>query len=79
MSKITKLFDNKLLDKFGFINTRKDDSRPLKYYSAITKPFKTSIGHTRPDIQGGPESSRQSNLAIFTIKGKLDSKFSYVN
>ena len=29
-------------------------------------------------IQGGPERSRQSNLAVFTIEGGLDSKFPYV-
>ena len=29
----------------------------------------------RSDIQGGPERSRQSNLAMFTVEGGLDSKF----
>ena len=27
------------------------------------------------DIQGGPERSRQSNLAVFTVESGLDSKF----
>ena len=29
-------------------------------------------------LHGGPERSRQSNLAVFTVEGGLDSKFSYV-
>ena len=29
-------------------------------------------------IHPGPEKSRQSDLAVFTIEGGLDSKFSYV-
>ena len=30
------------------------------------------------DIQGGPERSRQSNFAVFAVKGGLDSKFPHV-
>ena len=30
------------------------------------------------DIQGGPERSRQSNFAVFTVEGGLDSKVPYV-
>ena len=29
-------------------------------------------------LQGGPERSRQSNLAVFTVEGGLDSKFACV-
>ena len=29
-------------------------------------------------LQGGPERLRQSNLAVFTVEGGLDSKFPYV-
>ena len=29
-------------------------------------------------IQGGPERSRQSNLAVFTVGGGLDLELSYV-
>ena len=29
-------------------------------------------------VQGGPERSRQSNLAVFTVEGGLDSKYPYV-
>ena len=29
-------------------------------------------------VQSGPERSRQSNLAVFTEEGGLDSKFPYV-
>ena len=29
------------------------------------------------DVQGGPEKSRQSNFAVFTVEGGLDSKLPY--
>ena len=29
-------------------------------------------------LQGGPERSRQSNLAVFAVEGGLDSKFPHV-
>ena len=29
-------------------------------------------------LQSGPERSRQSNLAVFTVEGGLDSKVPYV-
>ena len=29
-------------------------------------------------VQGGPERSRQSNLAVFAVEGGLDSKFTHV-
>ena len=35
-------------------------------------------GDTTAFIQGGPEISRQSNLASFTVEGGLDQKFLYV-
>ena len=34
--------------------------------------------HTFAIIQGGPERSRQSNLAVFTVEGGLDLKFPYL-
>ena len=30
------------------------------------------------EVLGGPERSRQSNLAVFTVEGGLDAKFPYL-
>ena len=36
------------------------------------------VEENHSNIQGGPERSRQSNLAVFTVEGGLDAKFPYL-
>ena len=46
----------------------------LKFY-LVDFWYGLKLGLIALNIQGGPERSRQSNLAVFTVEDGLDSKF----